>query len=61
MSVVNLFFFFCINARATELQLERPDQNKILRRFVNCFSKEYELHESGKVRMKQKNSINANV
>ena len=36
-------------------QLEYVDQNKILRLFIYCFSKVYALHESDKVRMKQKN------
>ena len=53
MCAVNLFFFL-INARATKLQLEHPDRNKNLERLVSFFSKAYALHESDKVRMKQK-------
>ena len=35
-------------------QLKYADQNILLRRSVNCISKAYALHESDKVKMKQK-------
>ena len=38
-------------------QLQDLDQKKILKRFVNCFSKTYVFPESEELKMKQKNSI----
>ena len=38
-------------------QLQYQDQNKTLKRFVNCFSKTYAFDKSDKIRMTQKNSI----
>lgn len=42
-------------------QHEYKDRNNFLKRSVSCFSKVYALHESGKVKMKQKIVSNIKV
>ena len=37
--------------------LQYQDQNKILKRFVNCLSKTYAFDKSDDIRMRQKNGI----